>query len=536
MRTWKWGALATMIGVISLLLTACGQEQPSGQKETDPAYKLEVEQVRFVKKGIFPFDFLVGRAFLRSDKVIPSNYTWYPDPKSTAVRVFEDGLERPVLEIRPFAKYGKKVNILVVAMVTKGLAVGQGGGNDIQPQLRETLKSLAKGYDDNLYNLSVVLCWGKVERRYPFTSKDASAQFLTDMDALVYPGASEGSFMACLEPTLADLDWLQRATPEQAADATLKHGTMPLFFKDSQSWRTNVVLMTDGEPFREGSLDTFSDLIVKGNFPLYTLGVATSTEGEKGLARLRDLYERRKMGGDFILLPDHQPLPGKTQELINSWLDEAHAFVVEYLSGYSGIRGTEMPLWAAWKNGQYTSRQVRATPGSFNQPLRWTLRGLTVLLMIAGFVYFLYHFRIWPFREKVRVIPCPEGCGHLIPEDWPVCRFCELKGVWGRLVLLNGDRAGKVFFLRNDYYSIGSGRDDDIIVTSLPDLPVVPAHASLHWVQQGQKIVLRSESGSMQVARRKSAAPAVNLRFGDIVELGEGGVSAVLLRGVGRTY
>lgn len=525
-----------LICVMLGLTTACAQEEPGGQKDTDQAYRFGVEQVRFERKGVFPFDFLIGNAFLDSDKVIPGNYTWYPDSKATAIRIFEDGLERPVLKVQPVSDYRKKNNLLVIALVSEGLVVGQGGGKDVHPAFRSALKDLAKGFDDNLYNLAVVLCWGKVERRYPFTSKDTSAQYLTDMDALVYPGAAEGSFMSCLEPSLADFDWLQRATPEQAQDATLKNGTLPLFFNDAQNWRSNVVLLTDGEPFREGAIDTFADLLVKSNLSLYTVGLSVNTEGEKGLARIRDLYDRRKIGGSFTLVEQHEDLPKSLKNLIDRWMNDGHAFMVEYLSGFSGLKGTELNLWAAWKDGQYTTHQIKVVPGTYNLTLRLALRSLVIALLIGLFIFTLYYFKIWPFKERVRVIPCPEGCGHLIPEDWPVCRFCEMKGVWGRLVVLNGDKAGKVFFLKNDYYSMGSGNDDDIVLTHLSDFPVKSGHASIHWVQQGQKIVLRVDGGKAIVDRRPVDGSAVNLRFGDVVELGDGGISAVLLRGIGRVY
>lgn len=520
----------------ALFLSACAQEPPGGQKEVDPAFRFGVDQVRFVKKGIFPFDFLIGYAFLDSDKVIIGNDTWYPDPKRTAIRMFEDGIERSVLEVHRISDYKKKPNVLAIVMVTEGLVVGPGGGKDLHPGFRDTLKGLSQGYDDGHYNLSVVFCWGKVERRYPFTSKEVSAQYVTDMDALIYPGASEGSFMSCLEPNLADFDWMQRATKEQAQDATLKNGTLPMFITDSQNWRNNVLLITDGEPFREGTIDIFSDLIIKNNFSLYTVGVSSGSNQETGLARLFDLYERRKIGGSFIRVEEHEKMPKLTKSLIERWLSDGNSFVVEYISGFSGLKGTELNVWGSWKDGQYTSRQIRVVPGQFNNSLRLVLRSLVVLFLVVGFIYFLWYFKIWPFKEKLRVISCPEGCGHLIPEDWPVCRFCEMKGVWGRLVILNGDKTGKVFYLKNDYYSVGSGKDDDIIVTHLPEFPVQPAHASLHWVQQGQKIVIRTDGGATTVGTRKVEGNAANLRFGDVVELGEGGVSAVLLRGVGRTW
>lgn len=519
-----------------LLLAGCGPDSPAGQKETDPAYRFSVEQVRYEKKGVFPFDFLIGNAFIDSDKVLPGNYTWYPDSKATAIRVFEDGAERSVLKVEPVTDKRKKINILVVALVSEGLVVGQGGGKEVNPAFRTALKDLAKGYDENLYNLAVVLCWGKVERRYPFTTKELSAQYITDMDSLVYPGAPEGSFMSCLEPSLADFDWLQRATPEQAQDATLKNGTLPLFFKDEQNWRSSVILLTDGEPFREGTIDIFADLVVKSNLSLYTVGLSVNTEGEKGLARLRDLYERRKIGGGFTLVEQHDQLPKSLKNLIDRWMNDGHAFVVQYLSGFSGLKGAEINLWAGWRDGQFTSRQIRVVPGTFNLTLRLVLRTLIVLSVIGLFVFGLYYFRIWPFKDRVRVIPCPEGCGHLIPEDWPVCKFCETKGVWGRLIILNGDKAGEVFFLKNDYYSLGSGNEDDIVITHLSGFSVAPNHASIHWVQQGQKIMLRIDGGKASVDKRRVDTPAVNLRFGDVMELGDGGISAMLLRGIGRTY
>ncbi len=541
MRTWRWGRFVAL-GALVAAVAGCGSGAPSGQKETDPAFRMEVEQVRFERRGVFPFEFLVGTAFIQSDKVIPANYTWYPDSKATAIRIFEDGLERDVLTVKMFETYGKRPNVLVIAMVSKGLMVGPGGGTDVHPKLREALKILVeKGIKDTkLYNLAVVFCWGKVERRYPILSDDAADQYLADMDNLVYPGDSEGSYMSCVEPNLADLDWLQRADPAKADEATRKYGTLPMFIKDDdvdgRNWRTNVILLTDGEPFREGPLDVMTDLIVKGNFGLYTMGVPASPEGERGLGRLRSLYERKKMGGNFIMLSGHEELPKALMKTIDRWFNRGHAFVVEYLSGFSGKRGTTIPLWAAWKDGQYTSRQIKVAPATFNLPLHYALMAFVVLLILGLFVYLLYHFRIWPFRERVRVVACPEGCGHMIPEDWPVCRFCELKGVWGRLIILNGDRAGRVYYLKNDYYSLGSGRDDDIILTNLPDLPVQPAHGSVHWVQQGQKVVLKSDSGPLFVESRAVTGPAVNLRFGDILEVGDGGVSAVLLRGVGRTF
>ena len=541
MRTWTWGWGAALAVLLTGIL-GCGGDAPVSKKETDPAYRIEVEQVRFDRRGVFPFQFLIGTAFIQSEKPIPTNYTWYPDPKATALRVFEDGIERDVLTLKTFESYGKRPNLLVLVMVSKGLMVGPGGGTDVHPKLKEALKVLVeKGIKDTkLFNLAVVFCWGKVERRYPITSSDAADQYLVDMDNLLYPGDPEGSYMSCVEPNLADLDWLQRADPDKADEATRKFGTLPMFIKDedvdSRNWRTNVVLLTDGEPFREGSLDVMTDLIVKGNFGLYTLGIPASPEGEKGLYRLQGLYERKKMGGNFLMLAGHEELPKTLMQTIDRWLNRGHAFVVEYLSGFSGKRGTTIPLWAAWKDGQYTSRQINVAPATYNLPLHYGLMAFVILLIIGLFIYLLYHFRIWPFRERVRVVACPEGCGHLIPEDWPVCKFCELKGVWGRLIVLNGDRAGKVYYLKNDYYSLGSGEDDDIVLTNLPDLPVQPGHGSVHWVQQGQKIVLKADNGPLAVGSRPVTGPAVNLRFGDILEVGEGGVAAVLLRGVGRTF
>lgn len=522
--------------LLTLVLTSCGQTPPSGQKETDPAFRFGIEQIRFMKRGVFPFDFLIGRAFIDSDKVLPSNSTWYPDEKSTAIRIFEDGVERPVLTVSRISDLRQKTNILVVALVTEGLVVGQGGGKAVHPGFRDALKGLAQGFDENLFNLAVVLCWGKNERRYAFTTPEMSQQYVADMDALVYPGVPEGNFMGCIEPNIADFDWLQRATPEQAQEAALKNGTLPHFFKDNQNGRSAVILVTDGEPFREGSIDVFSDLIVKSNLSLYTVGLAANTEGEKGLARIRDLYERRKMGGSFVSVEQHEKLPKTVKSLIDRWMADGYSFVVDYVSGFSGIKGTELTLWGTWKDGQYTSRQIRVQPGTYNQTLRIVLRSLVILALFGLFIFTLYYFKIWPFREKVRVVNCPEGCGHLIPEDWPVCKFCETKGVWGRLIILNGDKAGEVFFLKNDYYSVGSGKEDDIVVTHLGELPVKPNHASIHWVQQGQKIVLRVDGGKASVARKNIDSGAVNLRFGDVMELGEGGVAAMLLRGVGRTY
>lgn len=520
--------------VLCLLQVSCSTRSRSKSGETDPAYRLEVEQVRFDARGVYPFDPLIGRAYVQAEKPIPVNTTWYPDSDQTLVRIFEDGVERPVLKIHTWPMGGEKLTVMVVVPVSRGLAVGSGSSNTFHPALVKTLERLAQGYKDHFYQLAVLFCWGATERRYPFLTDDNVDEFVTDFRQLTYPGTPEGSYLGCMESGLADLDWLQRATPERAEAARLERGTFPLFFNGQQNRRTEVLLLTDGLPFREGPLDTFSDLLVRGNFPLHTVGVASTTEGERGLRRIEQLYERRKLAGSFQLLPGQEKLEGEVKGLVDGWLSSQKSFVIEYLSGFSGVRGTEMPVWASWRDGQFTSREIRVTPGHYLTGLRWFLRCLAVGLVVGGFLYLLYRFRIWPFREEVQVVPCPEGCGHLIPDAWHECKFCRVRDAWGRLVLLNGDRVGTVYYLKHDYYVLGSGRDADVLVTHLPDYRIKPSHATLHRLQDGEKLLLQFDDAPVTVGERRLEQGSINLRFGDVIALGDSGITTILLRGVER--
>lgn len=526
-----WGALAVLMG----LLSACSTRSPSQANETDPAYRLEVEQVRFAPRGPYPFDPLIGRAYVQAEKPIPVNGTWYPDADQTLVRIFEDGVERPVLKIHTWPQGSEKLTLMVVVPVSRGLAVGSGSSNAFHPALVKTLERLSQGYKDHFYQLAVLFCWGATERRYPFLSEANVDEFITDFRQLTYPGTPEGSYMDCMEGALADLDWLQRATPERAEAARLERGTFPLFFNGQQNGRTEVLLLTDGLPFREGPLDTFSDLLVRGNFPLHTIGVASTAEGERGLQRIEQLYERRKLAGSYHLIPGQEQLEGLVKGLVDGWLSPQKSFVIEYLSGFSGVRGTELPIWAAWRDGQFTSREIRATPGLYQTGLRWTLRALALLLVVGGLLFLLYRFRIWPFRESVQVVPCPEGCGHLIPDAWHECKFCRVREAWGRLVLLNGDRAGTIIYLKNDYYVLGSSPDADVLLTHLKEYQIQHTHATLHRLEEGEKLLLQFEGAPVTVGGKRLEQGSISLRFGDIISLGDGGISTILLRGVERT-
>lgn len=526
--------LPSLLFSLLFFMVGCQQQALSPTGETDPAYQLEVEQVRFDTLGTYPFDPLIGRAYLQAEKPIPINKTWYPDPQQTMVRIFEDGVERPVLKIHTYPKDEEKLTLMVVIPVSRGLAVGGSTSNTFHPALVKTLERLAQGYKENFYQLAILFCWGATERRYPFQEAAQVEEFIADFKQLTYPGTPEGSYMGCMEGALADLDWLQRATPERAETARLERGTFPLFFKGHQNERTEVLLLTDGLPFREGPLDNFSDLLVRGNFPLHTLGVATTSEGERGLQRLQQLYERRKLAGSYELVAGQEQLEALVKERVDMWLSAQRSFVVEYLSGFSGVRGTEIPVWAAWRDGQFTSREVRVTPGHYLTGLRWVLRALMVGGLLGLIVYLMYRFQVWPFREDVKVVPCPEGCGHLIPDEWHECKFCRVKNVWGRLVLLNGDRAGTVIYLKDDAYVLGSAPDSDILLTHLKEYGIRRAHATLHRLQNGEKLMLQLEGAPVRVGEQRVENGTINLRFGDVISLGDTGLSTILLRGVER--
>lgn len=527
----RW--LSTLL--LTIWLSGCGTARPPSSGETDPAWALAVEQVRFDTHGIYPFDPLIGRAYIQAEKPIPINQTWYPDADQTLVRLFEDGIERPVLRIHTWPYGNEKLTLLVMVPVSRGLAVGGGGSNAFHPALIKTLERLAEGYRDHLYQLAVLFCWGATERRYPFLSDANVDEFITDFRQLTYPGTPEGSYLGCMESGLADLDWLQRTTPERADAARLERGTFPLFFAGQQNRRTEVLLLTDGLPFREGPLDTFSELLVRGNFPLHAVGVASTSEGERGLQRVAQLYDRRKLAGGLHLLQGQEQLEKQVKGLVDGWLSSSRSFVIEYLSGFSGVRGTAVPVWVSWRDGQFTSKEVRITPGLYQTGLRWVLRTLLVGGLLAALVFLFYRFKIWPFREQTRVLPCPEGCGHLIPDAWHECKFCKIRDVWGRLVLLSGDRAGTVYYLKNDYTVLGSGPQADVQLTHLKDYGIAPAHATLHRLENGEKILLQFEGVPVTVGDRRLMNGSLSLRFGDLITLGDAPIATILLRGVEST-
>lgn len=542
-----WRLLLTLlllVGNSSELSAQDGLVDPAQGAALDNQRELAVEQVRFQTKGYFPYQLLLGRMFLYSDKLIFSNETWYPnvgpiikDP--TAVRVFEDTQERSVLTVKPVKSYGQKLNLLAIVAMGPGVADGAVPDSKFSPAFLQTLQTLRQGAEDGAYSLALAFCWGDrewPERLRADEQRDAAILAIQD-ETYLYPGPAIGNPLDCIQPLVADLDWLQRATPEKAEEATKRNRTLNMFFPpDARNWRSGVLLITDGTPFREGSLAEFTDVLQRSNLPLYTLGITYSREGNEGLSRLRELYENKNgpaLAGTFNSVGNPLEMSSTLRRLSKRFTDQT--YVVEYISQYSGGSFKPLPqIEARWLDNRVASPASVVNPPGYLAWVRYSLWGLTVFLILALIVYLLYMNQVWPFNPKLQVVECPTGCGRMISKDWPRCKFCEMEKSWGRLVILNGDRAGEIFYLREDTYSLGAAASDDIVLTQIANTPVKETHASLHWLRQGQKIVVQGRTGEVRLSDHPIPAGGANLSFGDVVEFGEGGVAAILLRGVSQ--
>lgn len=548
----KWslrGLGAVLLASLAWLVTGCGDDMEAEPEGPSTQRELAIEQVRFNEEGFFPYQILKGRMFLYSDKMINQlNRTWYPpvgklikDP--TAVRVFEETDERPVLTLKRVTDYPNKMNLLTIVTVGPGIADSMVADSPLHPAFGKTLEALTLGADDGAFNLALALCWGDREWPERVRSDEQLATLVGDLrdGQYLYPGPSIGNPMDCMLPLIADLDWLQRATPEKAEEATKRNRTLHMFFPpDNQNWRSGVLLITDGTPFREGSLRDLVDVLQRTNFPLYTIGVNFSREGNEGLSRLRNLYETGSeegagLSGKFTTVGNLAEAQNAIRQLQRRFVDDT--YVAEYISGFSGNRFKPLPrVEVKWFDNRYQSPPATVSPPKYLAWIRQALWALTGLLIISLIVYILYINQIWPFNPKLRVVTCPTGCGRMIPDDWPRCKFCETDNAWGRLVLLSGDRAGEVFFLKEDTYSLGASPKDDIVLTQIAESPVKETHASLHWLRQGQKIVVQGRSGEVKLGEAPIPPGGANLAFGDILEFGDGGVSAILLRGVSLVH